>query len=127
MAINCVFCRNLRVSSVSILFSKNFASVKKMTNIRYDLYITLLLDAKPKLVWKNFPKMSVNLLKYFFSRTQSRYGKSICIGRKSTSMWEKEELAGLDISSAFVQTPSTEHLILHASTIATLQYSWKVV
>ena len=41
-------------------------------------------------------------------------------------MWEKEELAGLDISSAFVQTPSTEHLILHASTLAITQYSWKV-
>ena len=30
------------------------------------LYITLLLDAKPKLVWKNFPKMSVNFFVEIF-------------------------------------------------------------
>ena len=35
LAIFCVFCRNLRVFSVKILFSKNFACVKKMTNMRY--------------------------------------------------------------------------------------------
>ena len=35
MAIYCVFCRNLRVFSPKILFSKNFDRVKKMTNMRY--------------------------------------------------------------------------------------------
>ena len=38
MAIFCVFCLNLRVFSVWILFSKNFVRVKKMTNIRYGSY-----------------------------------------------------------------------------------------
>ena len=41
-------------------------------------------------------------------------------------MGEKEGLAGLDILNAFIQTPSTAHEILHASTPAIIQYSWKV-
>ena len=65
-----------------------------------------------------------------FQKLKLIWKKSIFIKKNlllSTSMGEKKGLAGLDISSAFIQTPSTEHLILHASTIATLQYSWKVV